>query len=448
VAIRQSTDANAAPEKRLFISLLTRDISLIDALLDVVDNSINSAIKKHRLALKNADDYLKLLKLANGHVSRISIFVSEATIEISDDTGGISFADAKDDVFRFGREDGNSSEDRLSVYGIGLKRAIFKMGNRIEIVSQHPDTGFELAIDVAKWSADRTQPWKFKNLTPRKAEKPYGTSIKISDLTDDVRTRIKDPTFLTELMTRLGETYVYYLEHLISITINSLPVRATPLRIGTNFSSAIFSEYNVHCSVTAGIVIPPVDKFLADISGLFVFCNGRAVAFADKSEITGWGVKGLLPTFQPKHRPFIGIVFFAATRPEALPWSTTKSSINQESLLWQLAKRKIAAASREIINFLDRRYSEAGTLVSPEQLRASAGKSSISLFQAIGANEAVFKAPSHPQKPIREYKSISYKALASHVEAVKKYVGDQTMTNGDVGKYTFDYFVRNEVRGR
>ena len=39
-----SLTADASPEKRLFISLLTRDISLVAAFLDLIDNSINAAL--------------------------------------------------------------------------------------------------------------------------------------------------------------------------------------------------------------------------------------------------------------------------------------------------------------------------------------------------------------------------------------------------------------------
>lgn len=70
------------------------------------------------------------------------------------------------------------SGDRLSVYGIGLKRAIFKMGNVIDIVSNHPETGFSLHINVDEWSREEDEPWKFKNLTPYKSGKSYGTSIR------------------------------------------------------------------------------------------------------------------------------------------------------------------------------------------------------------------------------------------------------------------------------
>ena len=110
------SEAQASPEKRLFISLLTRDISLIDAFLDIVDNSINSAIKTEKLTLKSVADYRKLLgRQAGKKTAEVKISISEAVIEVSDTAGGISFADAEEDVFRFGRSGDEKSGDLLPV---------------------------------------------------------------------------------------------------------------------------------------------------------------------------------------------------------------------------------------------------------------------------------------------------------------------------------------------
>jgi hypothetical protein len=447
---QRPSEAQASPEKRLFISLLTRDISLIDAFLDVVDNSINSAIKMENLALKSVADYRKLLaKPTRKRAPEVKISISEAIIEISDSAGGITFADAENDVFRFGRSGDGKSGDRLSVYGIGLKRAIFKMGNLIDIVSTHPSTGFSLHINVDEWSKENEERWTFKNLRPHNGGTKYGTTIKVSELSEDVKTRIRDSTFQSELITRLSETYVYFLGRLINIEVDGISIKPIPLEIGSNFASEQFDEHGVSCSLSAGIVLPHTDSFPAEMSGWFVFCNGRAVAYADKSETTGWGVKGLLPSFQPKHRPFIGLVFFAAPNPELLPWSTTKSTINQESLLWQHTKRKMAAISREIINFLDRRYSDAGTLTTPAQLREAANsRKKLSLFATIGMNDSKFQTPKQSNKPRKQYATISYKARKSDVELVKKYVGKRGMTNPEVGEYTFRYFLKTEIGGQ
>ncbi len=240
------SEAQASPEKRLFISLLTRDISLIDAFLDVIDNSINSSIKTENLTLRNVGDYRKLLtNQSHRKVAEVRISISETMIEISDTAGGITFADAEEEVFRFGRAGDGNSGDRLSVYGIGLKRAIFKMGNLIDITSNHPNTGFMLHINVEEWSKENDERWTFKNLKPHRSGKPYGTSIKVSELSDDVKTRIRDATFQSELATRLSETYVYFLGRLINIEVDGTPIKPTPLEIGSNFASEQFSEHSV-----------------------------------------------------------------------------------------------------------------------------------------------------------------------------------------------------------
>ena len=53
--------ADASPEKRLFISLLTRDITMKAAFLDLIDNSINSALEPFAESLRTADDYVDAL---------------------------------------------------------------------------------------------------------------------------------------------------------------------------------------------------------------------------------------------------------------------------------------------------------------------------------------------------------------------------------------------------
>ena len=138
----------------MFISLITRDISLIDAFLDIIDNSINAALEPLADDLKTADDYQRLL--ANSRMKptvQIDISVGSARIVVTDNAAGISAEMAEKHVFKFGRDTAEADEsDRLSVYGIGLKRAMFKCGNKINIVSDHKEGGFELKLNVSDWA--------------------------------------------------------------------------------------------------------------------------------------------------------------------------------------------------------------------------------------------------------------------------------------------------------
>jgi hypothetical protein len=119
--------ADASPEKRLFVHLITRDITLADAILDLIDNSVNAALQPLSDSLKTADDYQRVLADTKLKPQvEIDLKVRSARILVSDTAPGISATAAETDVFRFGRTDGTEhSSDRLSVYGIGLKRAIF-----------------------------------------------------------------------------------------------------------------------------------------------------------------------------------------------------------------------------------------------------------------------------------------------------------------------------------
>ena len=127
--------------------MFTRDISLEDCLLDLIDNSIDS-----HLVRKNIEIAPLIFGNHRGTRSRGSIKVrcSEERIQVSDDCGGIDYRDALTNVFCFGHDPAGDKSKRLGAYGIGLKRAMFKMGEQIDIRSQTSDNGFEMSLNVPK----------------------------------------------------------------------------------------------------------------------------------------------------------------------------------------------------------------------------------------------------------------------------------------------------------
>lgn len=447
--------AEAQPEKRLFISLLTRDISLVDAVLDLIDNSINSAIILSKRELDEPGDYIALLRDEADieNLPMIDIRLSEERFSISDTCGGISYKMAEEHVFRFGRGgDGEADDeaddtahdelrgDRLSVYGIGLKRAIFKIGDKIEIFSAHPEDGFSMDLTVSAWGRLKQQQWRIPiERTQGKMQGSYGTNISITSLYPDIRRRISGGAVASELIKRIGRTYNYFLDRVVKISVNGSAVPPIDLAFGDNTASKVFALDGVSCAVMAGISVPKGRFHTADVAGWYVFCNGRAVAFADKTAVTGWGVQ--LPNFQPKHRPFIGLVFFTAEDPELLPWTTTKSAINQESAIWQHALTIMSAVGRQITGYLDSRYSDDGTEITLDELSDVAGKPA-SAFSAVATSDRTFSYKKAP----RTDTSIQFRVKISEVDEVRGYLGRRSMSNGEVGRTTFDYYLENVVR--
>lgn len=221
--------------------------------------------------------------------------------------------------------------------------------------------------------------------------------------------------------------------------MNKEKIDGVNIEIGSNHASDEFTEGDVSCAITAGIGTPQGGGFRNRSSGWFVFCNGRTVISADKSPLTGWGGTG--PIFQPKHRPFLGTVFFVSTDAEKLPWTTTKSGINEDSAIWQEAKRHMNNVGRKVISFLDSRYTDEGTDVVSADLQDAAGER-ISVMSAIVSQKRVFNPPERP--PSQDMR-IQFDAKVIDVKRIEEYLGRSGMSGAEVGRHTFHYFLRNEV---
>ena len=309
------------------------------------------------------------------------------------------------------------------------------------MVSDHKSGGFELKLDVLKWAKDKNEPWTFEIELRKPTTKNLGTKITITELHTDVVRRINDGLFLAQLRERIARTYSAFVGRVVDISVNGVAIAKEHFEIGGNYASEKFRSGSVSCNITAGIAATSGETFRDRNSGWFVFCNGRAVLFADKSSLTGWGGAGL-PIFQPKHRPFLGTVFFVSPNPEALPWTTTKASVNEESAVWQEAKRHMVKVGRVITGFLAKRYTGEGTEIAPAELQdASGGR--VSVLAAAVAKQRTFKPPTKPgPKKIR----IQYEAKVADVKRVETYLRRPGMGGSEVGRYTFDYFLKNEVR--
>lgn len=438
-------EAKANPHKRLFISLITRDISLADAVLDLLDNAINSAIQKLGLSLSRPEDYIALLsRKVLKSTTKVAINFDDKHFEMIDNAAGIRLKDAQERVFMFGRDgedDGAlAHDDTLSVYGIGMKRALFKIGDRVVINSRHRETGFHMNLGVRAWEKLPQDRWSIPiEPVPYNKTVETGTDIRITDLFPDIARRIDDGSFQGELKNKISRTYAYFLERIISVSVNGETIQPEALEFGDNLSTDHFDLSGISCAVMAGIRQTDGKFYVADKAGWYVFCNGRAVAFADKTTLTGWG--NLLPIFQPKHRPFLGLVFFTAEDREKLPWTTTKSSINEESAAWQHALRVMQRVGRTITSFLDNRYSDDGTEITKDELSEVAGKT-VSAFKMPTQEIRTFRAVR--QKP--KMTSIQIKILISELDEVRSYLGNRSMPNTEVGRHIFDYFLNEVVR--
>jgi Histidine kinase-, DNA gyrase B-, and HSP90-like ATPase len=224
--------ASAEVRKQFFIEMFTRDISLEDCVLDLIDNSLDSYLLKYNVAIS------ELIFGSNGGNSghplgMINVMCTDREIKVVDTCGGIPRKRAMDEIFCFGHDEADEM-GRLGAYGVGMKRALFKIGNKFDIVSRTAVEGFEVSFKLDDWAEKKG--WKvpitFVDGAP--SDKKAGTSIKITELHPPVALRIKQGGVPSNILEDAALTYPFFLDRCVHLAINAthvMPQTGTTRRV-------------------------------------------------------------------------------------------------------------------------------------------------------------------------------------------------------------------------
>lgn len=445
-------DANAYPRKHFFLEMFTRDISLEDCVLDLIDNSIDGLIKSRDL------DITASLLTANTQplgtktpCPRIDVKYSDKEFEITDTCGGISLKDAMQDVFNFGHAAGDTG-GALGVYGIGLKRAIFKIGNVFEMISRTTESGFSVNLDIPKWSAkdDDLTDWTIplKPVGPADSAAKAGTTIKITGLRPEVCMRVNDGVFAQKLHSTISQTYSLFLKRHVEITLNGKTIEPFQIPLATSADAR-----PAHAEFQDGVVLVKLFASLAardasgewpgDKAGWYALCNGRMIVAADQTDLTGWGVLGTPQFHVGKYRGFVGVAFFQSANALALPWTTTKRGLNRESAIYQKARNQMRGVATPILRFLDGMY-------KPDAPENAVGKTiadglkPVGLAELAGRTPAAFSVVLPRARKARNTVSVQYQVERSDVERIRKHLRKPGLAAHKVGKLTFEHYLKTE----
>lgn len=430
----------AQPSKEFFIDMLTRDISLQECILDLLDNSVHSLIRA-----KNLDVMESMLKgqLPKKTVSAsVDIDFSPARFTIKDTCGGITITEAKEQVFLFGKPQPDPKHSGLGVYGIGMKRAVFKIGNLVSVESQTTGEIFKVEIDVDKWKKKPTD-WTLEFTYAKKAKnKTSGTNIEVKALHETAKKYFGMSSFENMLRERIATTYALFLCAGLSVRVNGKAVKQDIPTIAESESlkptRQTTKKNGVDILIVAGLS-PKTDR---RGHGWYIFCNGRLVLAREQTERTGWGQNNV-PNFHPKYNHFLGFVYFQSKDVRKLPWTTTKEGVERESIVYQYALQHMRTIGRPILDFLNDMYGDV-EVRGVEQRELLDKAAAVNLEKVAGRSNTAFKAD---VKRIRDddLVAIQYKKKRKDVEKVKKAIGSSGMSLSAVGEYTFDWYLRRNT---
>jgi hypothetical protein len=439
-------NAKALPRKRFFIEMFTRDISLNDCILDLIDNSIDGYFRQNETLF--SEIYNEKMNSKGEKLPQIKIDFDEKSIKIFDTCGGISYDYAKEEVFNFGHEYNHyESGDsvRLGVYGIGLKRAIFKMGNYFKIASSTLDSGFITEIiSLDEWSKkdDSLDDWMFP--IQKYAKREGATLIEVKDLRKETSGAIRDKLFEKFLYDDVARVYTLFLERYVEIIINGKSVKPLPIMFSESEDIVTATKEitidNVKIKLYAGLAErDEINPWTAEKAGWYIACNGRIVVSANKDETTGWGV-GALPLFHSKQRGFIGLVTFTSINPWLLPWTTTKRNLNKESIVFQKTRVEMQTIARPIISFLDKMYQKESQEENIDR-KIVMNVTAVDIRSISNREDKKFEVKiSTLQK--KSTTTIQFSVEKKDIDKIKKYLNDPRLSNGQIGKITFDEYLK------
>lgn len=344
------------PTKRFFVEMLPRDVELEDAVLDLVDNSVDGAMRlAERRGISPEERYRGLY---------CELTVSGEAFKIVDNCGGIPdkyLANA----FSLGRpfvvEDGTLPT--IGMYGIGMKRSIFKFAQTATVISRSPDRIIQVTYSSEWLDPTRDDIWDLQTSTPDSPPGEDGVVIHVPALKEEIARQFAKTSFLSDLQQRLERTFAYVLDRGFRIKLNGQNIRPTLVSLISNekFRPYAFSGSlnDVTVEVTVGLyrnltrqeerdeAVEEAGPESQNQGGITVVCNDRVVAWANQTGLTGWGL-GRVPKYHSQFRSISGLIVLSALDAKKLPVSTTKRDLDAEAEVYVRARNEAIEGLRQM----------------------------------------------------------------------------------------------------
>lgn len=438
--------ADASATKQFFVGMITKDITLEDCILDLIDNSVDAAWSQLGGFPKDLSETHSLDKF------EIEIECSEDRFLIRDNCGGFSFEEARDYVFSFGRDQDRESEDfSIGVYGIGMKRAIFKMARNAIVKSkfagktEHGE--FKVPVRVDAW-LKKKKLWEFP-IEANSSLKEAGVEIALSKLTSGTQAAFRSPEFVSDLKRIIMRDYSLHLHHGIVIKVNGDQLRGWPfeLRSGPELQPVRFAwepKVGVQAEIIAGMAAPPPDDNNIDemptgdeAFGWYVICNGRVVLAGDKTSVAGWGTTGW-PSWHGQYNGFVGVLLLTAKDAGELPLTTTKRSVDTTDEIYRAAQVKMKAVSKDWT-----KYTNSRKQTLDDSKKAEGESKPVKLYEIAEQEKLVL--PQYTPKPKARVANINYSVPLADAKNLAEALGDRQMSYRELGIRSFEYMYDDYV---
>ncbi len=457
------TEVAAYPSKSFFVSTLTRDIELNDAILDLLDNCVDGILRRSKKypVTNNQKPY-------EGYWAKIKI--SKASFSIEDNCGGISKEVAEKSAFRLGRINSEADKDipTVGMYGIGMKRAIFKMGKTAMVFSRHEEDSYVVQIPKEWLSNDDN--WLLSLDMVDRALEFDGTSVIVEDLYENISKQFDGRKFIDDLLKDIANFFAIFIDKGFSVFLNDVEVKPADFRLllAHDFESNTQIQPCAYQANIDGVSVKFVVGFYrelpkiieteateaeeqeiptrkSDNAGWTVICNDRVVVYRDKTRLTGWGVRDV-PKFHTQFIAISGVVYFHTNESSKLPLTSTKRNLDTSSAIYGIVLERMMDGLKQFTNFTNRwKGREEETAESFKKMRLTEPVDIVDSIQkwstvrGSGGQEQKF-VPILPEPSKEKAKSrIAFFKSDEEIKFLSDYIfGDPSVNPSEVGERCFD----------
>lgn len=479
-ATTQENTIRAVPVKRFFVDMLTRDIDLDGAILDLIDNCVDGALR----SIKERGDVRSPDQQYSGFWAEI--LIDPDKFSIKDNCGGISKKVAKEYAFKFGREDvdRDSGIATVGLYGIGMKRAIFKIGSSAIIKTKNKSEQYSVEF-TKNWIEDGDNWDLLIEDSVHNDITSDGSIIEVTELKEHIKIEFSNSlnSYADRLIKSISNNYSFLIKKGFSVKVNGIPVpqKTSTLQIGENaFEGSGIAPYFYEAE-SDGVSIFLIMGFYAKFpklvedddaiddegdaefaesmerskynAGWTVVCNDRVILSNDISEKTGWGLYPATPHFHSQYAAIGGYVVFSATDPKKLPLTTTKREIDQGSVLYMQVKEEMKQAIKVMVGFTNKWKSRS---VERDEIQGSSKNLDIIAAKMSIPSTSLKKVTSQlggvrfkPTLPIPEKVGQSRRVKIQFTKPREDYLkvkdflfGEEEKTPNDVGEECFDLYLK------
>lgn len=277
-------------------------------------------------------------------------------------------------------------------------------------------------------------------------EEKTGTRIEVTDLNSEIAAELDSEEFENEVIEHIQRRVGLDIAYGIVIVVNDKNLVGNNIILIDNEEiEPVKEEYqdgDINVKILSGIAPREGKKYPPEKAGWYIYCNGRLVVAADKTSLTTWKDmenKSSGVVFHHNYAGFRGIVYFSSKHPEKLPWNTTKTGLDETSLVYLRAREKMLEIFKITKNILDdiRKNTEDKDDGIEETIAKMRGtEMTIENVNKVKENRTMnIKNVSITTIP---NVTINYKKPKEEVEELKKVLGVKSYR--EVGEKTFEYY--------